>query len=431
MAYVAGSLIRSGHEVEIYHQDIHHYPESHLTNHLNNNQFDMVGLGFVAGYFQYRRAKLLSRAINESKNRKNFVYVLGGHGPSAEPGFFREKMGADTVIVGEGEITVLKVANAPSWSNSVLQVRDDPIKDIDSIPWPAYSLFPIEVYRLIRWPTSTRTDFCMPILTGRGCPYHCTFCYRMDEGFRPRDPLSVLDEVEYLRSQWGINHFQFSDELFMSSTERIQSFCDRMLTRNTQLWAKWDCNGRLNYATTGNLELMKKAGCQYINYGCEVLDDEVLKNIKKGLTVDQIHSGVEATIKAGIAPGLNFMWGNIGDTKETLQKAVDFLLKWDGYSELRTIRPVTPYPGSPLYREAINRGLLEGPADFYDRRHINSDLLTVNFTDIPDDDFHKALMNANLQLMGGYYARSVRAATEEAIHFYRTKDKGFRGFREV
>ena len=335
-------------------------------------------------------------------------------------------MNADEIIPGEAERKIIEFIQ--HWPGLINYDSIKPI-DIDSIPWPAYDMFPIEIYRLIRWPTSNRTDFCMPILTGRGCPYKCTFCYRMNPGFRPRSPEAVLEEIVYLQKMWGITHIQFSDELFMSSENRIASFCDRIMKSNFKF--KWDCNGRLNFATPQSLKLMKKAGCEYINYGIEALNDGVLEKMNKHLTVDQIYRGVENTIKAGIYPGLNFMWGNIGDTKETLSKAVDFLLEYDGIAEFRTIRPVTPYPGSALYAQAVEGGLLDGPEDFYARKHINSDLVTVNFTDLSDDEFRHELKIANCKLLENYYNNSRNQAINEAISFYNGEKPNFRGFREV
>ena len=85
---------------------------------------------------------------------------------------------------------------------------------------------------------------------------------------------------------------------------------------------------------------------------------------------------------------------------------VDFLIKYDDFAQKRTIRPVTPYPGSPLYYDAIEMGLLDkdNPAeDFYERKHLNSDLICTNFTELSDDEFYQALKWANTVLMKNYY----------------------------
>jgi len=176
---------------------------------------------------------------------------------------------------------------------------------------------------------------------------------------------------------------------------------------------------------------MKKAGCVFINYGIESMDDDVLKRMKKGLRVRQVYKGIEETLKSGISPGFNIIFGHIGDTHETLQKGVDFLLKYDNGSQLRTIRPVTPYPGSPLYDEAVERGLLGGCKDFYVNKHTNSDLLAVNFTSLTDDEFHLALHDANSKLIDNYINKSKAEYKKQLKDLYINNNSSFRGFRHT
>lgn len=312
---------------------------------------------------------------------------------------------------------------------AVITPRRPLIKDVDAIPMPAFHLFPIEYYRLLRFVGATSGDFSMPVLSGRGCTFKCTFCYRMDQGFRPRSNEAILEEIRFLNREYGINFIVFSDELLMSSEERTESLCSDLVRSGLKL--KWTCNGRLNYAKPALLRLMKEAGCTFINYGIEAMDDQVLKNMKKGLNTKQIVKGIEATLASGISPGFNIIFGNVGDSRETLKKGVDFLLKYDDAAQLRTIRPVTPYPGCPLYHEAVSRGLVKDCEDFYENRHTNSDLLSVNFTDLSDEEFHEALYEANRTLIAHYYETTAAATIRQAEQFYRKEVPNFRGFRQV
>lgn len=90
LAYIAAVLIKNGFEVEIYSQDLYHYPDDHLLQFLNNNKFDVIGVSIVGGYYQYRKLLSISSAINKSKNRP--FYVIGGHGVSPEPEFLLKKL---------------------------------------------------------------------------------------------------------------------------------------------------------------------------------------------------------------------------------------------------------------------------------------------------------------------------------------------------
>ena len=442
LAYIAAVLLKEGYEVEIYNQDKNHYPDEHLTEYLDKNKYDVVGVSVIAGYYQYRKLNKISCAINKSRQRP--VYIIGGHGPSPEPEFFLKKTEADVVVLGEGELTILELMRAIADKKSLNNIKGiafldgervivngkrSLIQDIDKILFPAYELFPVDYYKLLRMPHVTNSDFVMPMLSGRGCTFECTFCYRMDEGFRPRSNESIIEEIKLLKRDYGVTYIAFSDELFMSSIKRTIGLCEDFI--KAKLNIKWDCNGRLNYAKPDVLGLMKKAGCVFINYGIEAMDDQVLKNMRKGLSTKQIVEGIEATSKSDISPGFNIIFGNIGDNKETLNKGVEFLWKYDDGAQMRTIRPVTPYPGSPLYYYAMEKGLLKDCEDFYENKHTNSDLLAINYTDMSDDEFHKCLFEANSRLFENYFQKKKSSTIEQAGKLYLEKNANFRGFRQT
>jgi anaerobic magnesium-protoporphyrin IX monomethyl ester cyclase len=440
LGYIAAILEREGYEVDVYSQDKHHWPDEHLKGFLDKNHYDVVCISLIAGYYQYQRLIGLSKSINESKDRP--YYILGGYGPTPEPEYFMKVSGADCIVMGEGEETAVELFDAiannrPLGLISGIAYRDGDkvninprrgvVEDLDSIPWPSYHLFPMEYYRLVKVENQGDTEFSVPMMSARGCTFKCTFCYRMDPGFRARSGEGLLEEVAFLHKEYGITRFSFMDDLMMTSIAHTEEICAAFEKAN--LPVTWDCNGRLNYCTPELMVRMKKAGCVFVNYGIESMDYEVLKKMKKGLRPEQITKGIQWTLDAGISPGLNMMFGNLGDTKESLRKSVDFLLQHDDQAQRRSIKPVTPYPGSPLYYMAIEQGLLEGPADFYENKHLNSDLLCCNFTDLSDAEIYQCLEDANSELAINYFNRTRDSAVRQIQHLYRTKDASFRGFR--
>ena len=455
LAAVAAVIKQDGHSVSIWDSDINHYPSNELTTFLDNNDaFDVIGISLIAGYWQYKKLMELSSAIARSKKRPPF-FIIGGYGPTPEPEYFLKKTQADIVVMGEGEDTtreLLKTISAGKFPSGIRGIAyrqedtvtinpqrelipEDGLGDESRVPMPAYELFDVNAYRLYRVANSHKTDFTMPVLSGRGCTFKCNFCYRMDTGFRPRPVPSILEEIDYLQIEHKINYILFSDDLLMVSKERSIEIAEGFIQHQekTKRPFKWNCNGRLNYCTPEILALMKRAGCGYINFGIEAYDNDALKKMKKGLNTDIIDRGIAQTIKAGIHPGLNFIWGNIGETIETLDKATNFLLDYDNHAELRTIRPVTPYPGSPLYYHAINNGLLDStnPAeDFYERKHLNSDLIACNFTNLSDDAAHAALAVANKRLIDSYIDAQKRNLHRQTDKLYIEKDIDFRGYRQ-
>lgn len=434
------SYLKTEHEVTIYNQDIYHYPESHLTNYLDNNNFDVVCLGIIGGYYQYKKMLKISKAIRAAK--RNHLYILGGHGPSPEPEYFLNVSNADYVVIGEGEETILDLlqyhgTNKIKYVRGIaffedgkfIQTPPSPLnKNVDEIMLPSWDDFPIEHYVLsTSKPSVQGIHRMLPMISGRGCPFTCNFCYRIEKGFRARSTESILEEVKILKNKFNVTMIDFTDDLLMSSEKRTIEICEALVDQDI----KWVCNGRLNYVTKELISLMKKAGCVYINYGIESIDDTALKLMNKKLTVEQIIKGIEATLDVGVTPGLNIIFGNLGENKHILKKDVEFLKKYSDGKELRTIRPVTPYPGSPLYYKAIEDGKLEGPKDFYENKHLNSDLLAVNFTDMSDDEFYKELCGANLELINDYYHKNRNQCIDSAIDLYKNKNVNFRGFRTV
>lgn len=445
LAYLASAARNAGHEVSVYQQDIYHWPDEHLTYFLDNNEFDVVEVSVIGGYYQYRKLIKLSTAINASKNRHKFKYTIGGHGPASDPEFFLRKTHADVVGIGEGEITFVEMLEAFQGKRELASVdgiayfnleneyiRTKPrelITNIDEIAWPAYDLFDMTYYTLLRLPNISPNERCIPMLSGRGCIFKCNFCYRLDKGFRPRGAKSIIEEIEFLKETYNVKYIAFSDELLMSSRERTLELCQAFIDANLNI--KWDCNGRLNFADIDVLQKMKEAGCVFINYGIESLDDETLKIMHKGLTKKMIIKGVENTLKVGISPGLNLIYGNINEPLSAIEDAVDFLLKYDDHAQLRTIRPVTPYPGTELFDYAIEKGLIKDTEDFYEHKHLNSDLLAVNFTQYSDEEIYDALYKANMKLINRYQQVQGKNMENTCRDLYMNRNINFRGFRNT
>lgn len=446
LGYIASALLSIGYEVEIYEQNIYHYTEEELKEYLNHNHFDAVGIGGCGGYYQYRKIKKIAQAISEVKEKPFFW--MGGHLVSPDPEYFlRNFAGVDAIVIGEGEETckemlevwhkkgdfrgVKGMAYIDENNQYVENERRPLIQAIDSIPYPAWDLFTMENHVLYPRPNADRSDRCLQMISGRGCPFHCNFCYRMDSGFRPRSTQSIVDEIKEIKNRYRVNYISFDDELLMSSVSRTkeiaQAFIDQKL--NIKFW----CNGRLNYACKDKemLQMLKEAGCVFINYGIESMDNSALERMHKNLTTEMVIQGVENTLRAGISPGLNIIFGNLGEDMEVLKKDVEFLLKYDDGAQIRTIRPVTPYPGTELYNIAVREGMIKDIGDFYENKHTNSDLLTCNFTKMTDEEVYKALDWANSTLLNAYLEKSKKKNELCLYKLYKEHNAAFRGFRPV
>ena len=420
LAHIASGLRKTTPKAEVSVLDLNVIHDNRvLKTWLDLWEWDIIGLSFIGGYWQYRQFKELMAIINAHPRRSKMYVMAGGHLFAPNPSYFFNKFGVDCVVLGDGENIREVIEKQPRG------LYYPKLLDIDAIPWPAYDMFDISHYRLLRMPNCSKTDYCLPVLSSRGCPFRCNFCYRMDKHIRMRHVEALVDELKFLMRTYRISYFAFADELLMMSEKRAIEVSEALMP----LGVKWDCNGRLNYAKPEVLDAMKRAGCVFVNYGIEAFDDRVLGNMHKRLDCDTIVKGVEATLAAGISPGLNLIWGNIGDNSATLNQAVDFLLKYDDQAQLRTIRPVTSYPGSQLFDEAIKRGLIDNFEDFYENKHVNSDLFACNFMGMTNEEAHRFLFEANARLLEHYHERVRVKYQQQLVDLYLRQNAEFRGWR--
>jgi len=444
-AYLGAVLKKQGIEVEVYCQDVFHYSNQELATHLEKNTYDLIGVGFLAARFSETIMDLCS-TINQYK--KNAWLVLGGHGPSPIPEYVLKNTDADVVVTGEAEETMPEIVQCKIEGGDLCQIngiafksgeeitineKRNPIKKLDSLPFPEWSLFPMEKYSTsLSLFDKEEGDRTLSILTSRGCINRCNFCYRMEKGIRFRSVENVIEEMKVLKQGYGINYFFMQDELFVASKKRIFTFHDVLKENNLSI--KFSCDARVDIFDEELASCLKECGCRFLNFGMESSDQNVLNLMTKNTTVEENLKAAEIARKAGIGFGLNFLWGNIGDTEESLRGNVKIIKQYNAYQQLRTIRPVTPYPGCDLYYEAIRRGLLSGPEDFFNKFR-NSDLLLVNFTDIPEKEFYRLLLEANKELILDHFSSTTKdmaqahAMINDFSELYSGKRLKFRGAR--
>lgn len=409
-AYLAAVLNRQGAQVEAYSMNVFHYTNEQLAEHLKKNNYDLIGLGFLAARFT-ETVLDLCRVVNAHK--KNAWFMLGGHGPSPIPEYILRTTGADLVAVGEAENTIVDLLKCKVDNGDLSKVKgiayleegklcltgqSKIVTNLNELPFPLWEIFPMEKYIVgNRMFNQLPGEKSFMILTSRGCTNRCNFCYRLERGIRVRSLPNITEEMKILKNRYGVNCYFFEDELFVLNKKRLIDF--RQALEEAHLKIKFSCNARVDIFDREMVEILKSCGCQFINFGFESSSDRVLKLMNKNATVEQNIKALELVKKSGgIGMGLNFIWNNLGDDLETLKKNVELIKKYNTYYQLRTIRPVTPYPGSDLYYKLIEMGKLRGPEDFF-KRFKNSDLILINLMDIPAETAYQALLEANTDLI--------------------------------
>lgn len=446
VAYLAAALKKTGAEVTIYSQDVFHYSNKDLAKFLLQNEFDLIGVGFMAARFKETIIDLC-KVINDCK--KDALLVLGGHGPSPIPEYMFSKTNADIVAIGEAEETIMELlqcklagGNGLSKIKGIAYRQDGEccvnerrplIKNLDTIAFPEWDLFPIDKYAEgFKFYGHEDGDKYLGIVTSRGCVNRCNFCYRMDKGYRLRSIDNVVEEIKLLNKKYKITFFSIYDDLFVFSKKHMLNFRDALKKNNIKI--KFSGTARVDLIDEELIEILKECGCKFLNLGMESTSQNVLDLMNKRTKVEQNRKAAEIVKKSGIGMALNFLWGNKGDDEKSLKDNVEFIKKYNTYQQIRTIRPVTPYPGCDLYYDAIKRGLLSGPEDFFERFK-NSDLLTVNFTNIPEKRFYELLFQANKELISDHFSHTsgdLNQAQDLIDQFFNLYFKGgskFRGAR--
>jgi radical SAM superfamily enzyme YgiQ (UPF0313 family) len=188
------------------------------------------------------------------------------------------------------------------------------------------------------------------IFTSRGCPYQCSFCSfpenLMGRQYRTRSIENVVDEFEYVQEELPkVKEIFVEDDTFTISKKRVNEICEEI--KRKKLDITWSCNARanLNYET---MKVMKEAGCRLLDVGYESGSDEILKNIKKGITTDQMRKFTKDAKKARLMIHADFVFGFAGETKETAEMTIRFAKEQK--PNIVQFAVAMPIPGTGFYK---------------------------------------------------------------------------------
>jgi radical SAM superfamily enzyme YgiQ (UPF0313 family) len=235
------------------------------------------------------------------------------------------------------------------------------LQDLDKLPLPAYDLFPMDKYI-----GHTYWKPFVEMMTSRGCPSACTFCYEWDQydprspqdflTWRAKSPQRVIEELELLRKM-GTKVVVIQDDNFNVNPDRVEKFCQLKKEKNNPI--KWVSLGRaVDWINCEKiLPLMKETGMFMGVFGIEVTTPEELKKIAKGITIDQIKKTIDILRAQNIAIVADIMMGFDDDTEYSIKQRFEFSdevdpdILWVGY--------VTPAPNSPIWRQRVKRGEID------------------------------------------------------------------------
>jgi radical SAM superfamily enzyme YgiQ (UPF0313 family) len=366
-----------------------------IERNLENVHPDIVGITCMTN--TRMNAVRIARVARSLYPRS--VIVMGGAHPSVMHRQILEHYPVDAVVIGEGELTMLNLARAVEQGKSldtlkgiafkrngeVIRTEPQPfIKDLDSLPVPAYHHFARSERNGKQWFP------IRDVVLSRGCPFKCRFCASSNvwgRSYRVRGAKRAVDDIEVILEKSVRRDITINDDSFGLDEERAIEFCREIIRRSLDF--SWTAKTRVDCISGETLRWMKKAGCKAVSYGVESGSPEILKNINKGITIDQITRAFELTRGAGINTEATIMIGNPGETGRTVAETERLL---------RVIMPdhmwvsfTAVYPGTGLYELAKREGLLSD--DYW-----LSDLVAPVYTKSMSFRrmfFHKWKMNLN------------------------------------
>jgi anaerobic magnesium-protoporphyrin IX monomethyl ester cyclase len=362
--YICSHLQKQGFDVEVF--DTTFSTRELLFRHLRTETPSVLGI----------YANLMTRGdvveIMKVAREAGWRVVVGG----PEPGAYAQEYldsGAEFVVFGEGEATMQELMTAfragadvckTGWKSKIAGVAylDDTgrfhqnpprmqIADLDAQPWPARNAIDLRRY-VETWRTYHKQG-SVNFITARGCPYKCRWCSHQVYGqtHRRRDPLKVVDEVEWLFTEYTPDIVWVSDDVFTINHEWIRRYAAEMRRRGLHI--PFECISRADRLNEEMLDLLAELGCFRIWIGSESGSQRLLDSMERGVKIEQVQRAIELSRARNIQSGLFLMWGYEGEEMEDIEATIRHV----SVSKPDIFFTTVSYPikGTPYYQQTQNK----------------------------------------------------------------------------
>jgi len=365
LAYLASYLKSKGHEVMLFDASFSKDIFKDIKAHIDTFNPDFAGITATTPQ--------ISSAFTIAEYIKNCApgaqTILGGFHASALPEEILKCAHIDMVVCGEGEITLSEIVAGKDKNNipglcfrqlgKIKKTAARPlIEDLDILPFPLWEALPVHAYYYF-------PEHAVGIISGRGCPYRCSFCasavihgYR----YRVRTPGNFVAEIEFLYGQYGVKHLFFVDETFTINPQRTEEICS--IIQKKRITVTWTCDTRVDHVTKDILRVMKSAGCRSLRIGVESADEQVLKMTGKNIALSAVEKVVSWAHELGIKTTAYFILGLPYENPSSLAKTLVFAKKLN--TDVAQFSMLVPLPGTRVWNITQKRELLRCTAQSWD-----------------------------------------------------------------
>lgn len=358
LLYMATALKNKGHKAEIIDASNTGESADKILFGLAEGQFDAV-IATVSLPTIASDCEFVSR-VRAAAGKKLKLLVktsLADHGLLKD---ILKRSKADLIIFGEADTAVCGILEGSvtdgcaryDASGKFVAGKQLTVEDLDTLPLPDRSLIDNSIYKYPLLGQGLAT-----VQTSRGCPFECYYyCpYALVQGrkYRFRSVANVTAEITDIVKRHLVKKILFRDATMTLKKDRTLELCAALEKLNIEWW----CESRVDCLGEELLEAMKRSGCRGINLGIESGDTSLVESSKKGLDFGHLSDIVSAAKRIGIRLHLLFMMGLPVETKRSF---------WKTYTLIKKLRPesvgvtiVTPFPGTPLYAEALKKGWIK------------------------------------------------------------------------
>jgi anaerobic magnesium-protoporphyrin IX monomethyl ester cyclase len=303
--------------------------------------------------------------------------IVGGPHISALPEQTLDDAPAfDVCIIGEGDETIIELLDTLDSDGDLAGVagmayrRHDgtiqcnalrgTIKDLHTLPLPAYHLINPSLYRSYGWQgwiNGYRQPFGV-IFTGRGCVGKCNFCAAhsvFGRGVRYFSLEQIKAQIDFLVEEWQIRILHFLDDTFTANRKMVEDICDYIIEKGYHQRLEIMVSSRVDTVHPPTLHKMRQAGVRWICFGVESGNDEMLKRMHKNITVEQVRRAFRLAREAGLFIVGNFMVGHIGETEASARDTLRLACELD--YEYSSFAIAIPLPGTELYEHCLENNI--------------------------------------------------------------------------
>ncbi|PCN50948.1 B12-binding domain-containing radical SAM protein [Candidatus Geothermarchaeota archaeon ex4572_27] len=368
LAWIAAVLEEAGHKVAILDSPTLSLTRDGFVRYVKRFKPDLVGLTAITPtvYKAYAAADMIKEVYPD------VPVIVGGPHTTFMYEEALSRPSIDVVVRGEGEYTTLELVNVieregmkPEALRRVrgIAFRDEggvrvneprpPIHNLDALPKPARHLLPMDKYTFLDKPVRI-----FHLMASRGCPYGCIYCsssYFWGRRVRLRSVESVIDEIKDAIYKYKTNTIVFADDELTISRRWILEFARRVKEEKLDIY--YTAGSRVDRGSLEILKALKDSGCGIVYYGVESANQESLNRIGKGITISMIKRAFENARKVGIEVAGSFILGFPWETISDMMDTIKFAIKLNPTVAQFTV--LTPYPGTPIYYQAIKENLIE------------------------------------------------------------------------